>query len=51
MTDVAISGSSTAGIYYLKNVGDSYLGHLWKFTGAGIKFGSATTQRYQTILE
>jgi flagellin-like protein len=44
LTDVAISGSSTAGIYYLKNVEGLLTGSIGSSSGPGIKFGKATTQ-------
>jgi len=39
-----ISGTSIAGIYYVKDIGGDFDGTIESNTGAGIKFGSATSK-------
>ena len=42
-TDVDISGTSSAGVYYIKDLKGDLTGSIGTSAGAGIKFGSATS--------
>ena len=41
--DVDISGTSSAGVYYIKDLEGDLTGSIGTSAGAGIKFGSATS--------
>ncbi|MFL2962365.1 MAG: hypothetical protein ACJZ2K_05225, partial [Candidatus Poseidoniaceae archaeon] len=44
LTEATITGSSTAGVYYVKNMAGDLSAAITGSTGAGIKFGSATNK-------
>ena len=43
LSNVDITGTSTAGVYYVKDLAGDLTGSISASTGAGLKFGSATS--------